>query len=69
MTTYLLNVFRGVHDYFIPWMERPELRLPMLFTPASQRREVLVPLDALQQPGPVVTPELTRLGVSLETLG
>lgn len=68
MTTYLLNVFRGVHDYFIPWVERTEFRLPLKFTAARPRPEVLVPLDALQRPGPVRTPGLAQLGISLEVV-
>jgi hypothetical protein len=42
MTTYLLNVFRGAHDYFIYNVERSELRVPMPFTPARVPREVTV---------------------------
>jgi hypothetical protein len=68
MTTYLLNVFRGVHDYFIPTVGRPEFRLPIRFTPARPRQEILVPLDALQRPGPVTNPDLDRLGIFLEVV-
>jgi hypothetical protein len=68
MTTYLLNVFRGVHDYFIPWVERTEFHLPMRFTAARPRQEALVSLDALQRPGPVINPDLARLGISLEVV-
>lgn len=68
MTTYLLNVFRGVHDNFIYGVERPGLRLPMKFSPAPSLREVVIPIGALQQPGPVASAELARLGMSLDVV-
>lgn len=68
MTTYLMNVFRGVHDYFIYNVERTEFRLPMVFTRASVLTEVTVPLAALREPGPVETPALVEAGLALEVL-
>lgn len=67
MTSYLVNAFRGAHT-FVYAVEPSDITVPTRFTAAKAVPEVAVPLAAVQRPGRIESPELSRLGLWLEVV-